>query len=333
MLNMTIAMRNGAPIKSSGRSIVELMIALTIGLVMMLAISALFVANKNSFRAGDDKSRLDEEGRVALNLLAFHVRMAGYGSLSNANSIKVADDPDPANPGQMLINNVTPSICTNFSSETACNTANAIRGCSGKLTTTGSALPSPTAALGCTAGVSHSVIVRYVVDGDNANKNAGVPADCLGAALILDATKGVGGAGAYIAENRFFVANNASGVPELFCQGNGGTAAGAALVNPPQAIAENIEQMTIEYGLSADERSSVASQFVSAAVIEATPASWDRVVLVRICLLARSANDNVATQAQTYTNCQNTQVLATDRRLRNVFSTTITLRSRATGAI
>lgn len=311
--------------KNSGRTLVEVMIAMTIGLAILLAVTSLFIANRQTFRTGDDKSRMEEEGRIAINLLAFHIRMAGYGSLRNANNTETKDIPDPETSGGVLTNRVLPSICTNFSQE--CNTANAIRGCAGKLTEAGVALPNATTALGCTVDTSHTLIVRYVADVDNANQSDAKPTDCLGTALILSPT------GAFIAENRFFVQLNNNGVPELYCQGNGNTATGANLAVAAQPIAENVEQIQFRYGLASNDREQSATQFVSAGDIEASPSLWDRVVAVRVCLLVRSANDNVTDTKQTYTNCQNESVTATDKRLRSVFTTTVTLRSRATGAI
>ena len=48
-----------------GRSLVELMIALTISMVILIALVTLFIANKQGYRLTDDKARLDEEGRLA----------------------------------------------------------------------------------------------------------------------------------------------------------------------------------------------------------------------------------------------------------------------------
>ena len=49
---------------SDGRSLVELMIALTISLVILMALVTLFLVNMQTYRLTDDKARLDEEGRL-----------------------------------------------------------------------------------------------------------------------------------------------------------------------------------------------------------------------------------------------------------------------------
>ena len=102
--------------------------------------------------------------------------------------------------------------------------------------------------------------------------------------------------------------------------------------------------MKITYGLSpaeaildADgnengEKASVQSvnQFLTADLM--TPTDWPRVVSVRLCIVVRSANDFVVTQKQAYRDCNDAQVVAADRRMRGVFSTTIAIRSRSVGA-
>lgn len=305
---MNISVKN-----ASGRSLVELMIAMAIGLVILIAVSSLFLANKQTFKANDDKSRLDEEGRLALNFLSLHVRMAGYGSLTSPKATKTVDNAAGTN-------QVVPSVCSNFASD--CTLGNSIRGCSGKFTDPAAVLPASTVALNCTADTtSDSFLVRYVVDADNTNVSAGGGiTDCLGANIIPDATTG-----AFIVENRFFVSPKANGTPELHCKGNGAVAS--------QPIAENVESMSITYGLSAGVGTQAVTRFATAAELEVTPANWDQVISARICLLVRSANDNITSAPQSYPDCTNKVVTATDRRLRSVFSTTVTIRARATGAI
>ncbi|BBB65631.1 hypothetical protein UNDYM_1378 [Undibacterium sp. YM2] len=66
-----------------GRTLVELMISLAIGLIIMLAVSTLYVTNTQTYRVTDDKALMEEDGRLALATLAFNLRMAGYGQLIN----------------------------------------------------------------------------------------------------------------------------------------------------------------------------------------------------------------------------------------------------------
>lgn len=323
-----------AAMREQGRSLVEIMIALTIGMVILIAISSLFIGNRQSFRANDDKTRLDEEGRLALSLMAFHIRMAGYGTMLTSNEKYVADnDPNPAN-----FNKNYPATYTSYSDRRTGSSVNAIRGCAGGFADTAANV----SAIACAAGTSSDAfLVRYVVDQNIIATGGAVPTDCLGSTVILSPAipeeKGRPGAAQYyLIENRFFVQNNATtGNPELYCQGNGATPPdppGANLQNAPQPIAENVETMKITYGLSSVGSATVqnVNRFLTADMM--TAGDWENVVSVRICIVVRSANDNIATAKQAYRDCNDNQVVATDRRLRGVFSTTVAIRNRSVGA-
>jgi hypothetical protein len=169
------------------------------------------------------------------------------------------------------------------------------------------------------------IIIRYVVDPNNANvSTANIPTDCLGQ-KINDSPA--------IVENRFYIASSAgSTIPELYCAGNGGTSSSAAaLVSPPQPIAENVTDLRISYGYDSDGDQS-ADGFFSAKTISAMAMpNWSRVVSAQICLVLRSANDGITTENQQYQDCHGVLRNAADRRLYATFSSVITIRSRASG--
>lgn len=81
-----------------GFSIVELMVALAIGSLLLLALATLFI-NTSSARAEIDRaSRQIESGRYAMQILSDEIRHAGYyGPLINAptNTASITTLPDP----------------------------------------------------------------------------------------------------------------------------------------------------------------------------------------------------------------------------------------------
>lgn len=291
--------------KQSGRTIVEIMVAMTISFVIMLGIVGVYVGSRQSYRATDDKSRLDEDARLALHQMAQSIRMAGYGSLLTAKPV----DPEKAamsdfmSPQQKNSYLGTPRL-------------QAIFGCSGKFTD-----PKLIPAV-CSADTTRdSLIIRYKVDNDNANLTAlNQPTDCLGQAIILDPT---------VVENRYYIASNATTTnSELYCAGNGGTSSIAtAFASSPQPIAENVIGMQLRYGFDSDADQS-ADNFVPASSVT----NWDNVVSVKICLVMRTANDGITTTNAQYRDCNNTLITASDRRLYGAYSTVVTLRSRASGS-
>lgn len=102
--------------------------------------------------------------------------------------------------------------------------------------------------------------------------------DCLGNVMVPVVTN------TYTIANT--VRNNRLGnpIPALFCNG--------------QELVEGIENMQISYGIDTDtDRDGVPNQYVNAAGVTTTaPANgWDRVVSIRISLLATSVNPSLNT--------------------------------------
>lgn len=62
---------------SRGFGLVEVMIALVLGLVVVLGISQIFVSAKNSYQTQDAAAKLQEDARYALSRISQEVRMAG----------------------------------------------------------------------------------------------------------------------------------------------------------------------------------------------------------------------------------------------------------------
>lgn len=62
----------------SGLSLVEMMVALVMGLILLIGAIQVMLASKATFRANDDSARVQENGRFAIDLLVHDVRMAGH---------------------------------------------------------------------------------------------------------------------------------------------------------------------------------------------------------------------------------------------------------------
>jgi type IV pilus assembly protein PilW len=73
---MTTCFTKGS--RQAGLTLVELMVALVLGLLLMAGVLQLFAANKQSFRLTEELSRMQEGARYATNLLERSIRMAGY---------------------------------------------------------------------------------------------------------------------------------------------------------------------------------------------------------------------------------------------------------------
>jgi type IV pilus assembly protein PilW len=134
---------------------------------------------------------------------------------------------------------------------------------------------------------------------------------------------GLGAEVARLQAHAFYIGNE-NGVPSLFqLRLQLDTATGTAGFQPEELV-EGIESMQVRYGVDADNTETIDS-WVSADAV----ADWSDVLSVEITLLAR-AMDEYGTDTDTvvYTLGGMTFDPVNDRRLRQVFSTTVGVRNR-----
>ena len=83
--------------KQAGISVVEMLVALALGLILVLGVVQLFTSSKRTYQIQDAAARLQEDGRYVLTRMSQELRMAGmFGCLaaSNiANRPAAFDDP------------------------------------------------------------------------------------------------------------------------------------------------------------------------------------------------------------------------------------------------
>jgi len=74
-----------------GFSLVELMVAMVIGLIVLLVIGTLFMNSRQTYLAQDANSRLQENARYANEIFGSQIRSAGYTSISINPPLSGAD--------------------------------------------------------------------------------------------------------------------------------------------------------------------------------------------------------------------------------------------------
>ena len=314
-----------------GLTLVELLVSMTIGLVLMLAIVAAYLGSVNASSVATAQGRMNEDAQAALLVLSQHIRMAGY---------------NPKQPQYAATGPYVPPVgITDTSRDPVFDTSNwPIRGCDGTFSNIGTA--TSTSALTCTTTTgTDSLAVRYEVDPYNTVKNtAGQPTDCLGQALTASSSSVnvwntptstvVAKSVTYtVSESRFYIATpSGTTSPNLYCKGNGGAA---------QPLVENVEDLRISYGVApstATTTMTVAGYLAASDLdtVVTTPAfanqqdRWSKVATVRVCLIVRS-EQAVAPSADSaqYYDCDGNLVTSPpDLRLRRAYSTTIVLRNR-----
>ena len=326
------------PLKQQGVTLIELMISLTIGLIIMVAVIGAYLGASGAGRAAEAVGRMNEDGQAALTILSQQLRMAGVNPTQpdrgTATGVSARGLAIPRH------NNVTNAF--------------AVRGCDLKFSDVTSA--ASTVALTCGHSSSStgpdSISIAYEVDSYNTVANgSGVPTDCVGTGITpstFSYTKSDGitisTTAVYEAENRFYIGTSSYIVnPTLYCKGNGNG-------STQQPLVENIEDMQITYGVVnpanvAISYVSLTPTFTTTLVLGYLSANgvdtdatltgaagsatrWNAVKTVRICVVARSENpvlDNI--ESAKYLDCSGTLVSPADKRLRRAYSTTLVLRN------
>jgi len=82
----------------TGLSLVELMIAMVLGLIIISAVLYVFAGNRASYSHQESLSHIQESGRFALELLSRDIRMAGYAGCGNLRETNPVTNISPSPP-------------------------------------------------------------------------------------------------------------------------------------------------------------------------------------------------------------------------------------------
>jgi len=291
-----------------GLSLIELMVAMTISLIVMAAVSAIFVDTKRNYVVQDAMARLQENARFAMDLIVRDVRMAGYYGCADdvtsvTNTVAGATDGgayDIRNPiqGSESKGNWYPLAATPVAAPATMRTGtDAIavrfldRGTSAAVTSP--FMPNTSAALHTASGnglkegdivfvTDCSAGAIFQITGPN-DPNGGTIVHNTGATTPGNTTKDLGKIfedDARIAKYYYalyYIAPSASGY-SLFREtvGTAGTV--------PEELMAGIEDMQILYGEDTANSDRVPDVYRKADAV----VNWSNVVTVRIGLLART---------------------------------------------
>ncbi len=315
------------PGTSRGFTLIEMMIAMVLGLVIIAASLLVYTASSRGSQVSQADTQLNEDGILALNLIQQQLKQAGYSS-----------QVIPSNGATTMGNYRGP----------------AVRGCDFGFVDAGLDFASLTCAASGSGGAA--IAIRYEATSDNTvPTSAALPTNCIGNGINASTNSDVapapaGGPFTYaLADNRYMVTDNGS-QPTLSCRGS--EASGAAnSIGTSQPLLVNVESTQIRYGVAKIPSAELAPiydplrhQIVSyqtAAEIDALANSgtfptdnlldrWGRVLSVRVCLVMRSDQPvrDAPAGAFTYKNCNNIDTTAADGFMRKTYTTTVLLRNR-----
>jgi len=326
------------PRTQQGITLIELMIALVIGLLATGAMLKVYVDSSRLYRFNEGLARIQENGRFATEFIRRDARMAGFwgcnheATLTNRIKTSVLDYP------RYELSGITGTSGSDSNDPDTITFSGAGRSV-GKVKND---MPSTTAS-----GRDFRVISTETIN----TGDALLISDC-DMTDIFYVTKARGRdnkrklwhkhtkntpnsfSKAYAAGSTLYRVQRTT-----FCIAPGANPAQPSLrqlVNPTSGqtcqdhgdeLVEGIENMQILFGEDTDaDGDGTANRYLS---FGASDLDMDRVVSVRISLLARSLNNNLTTEPSPYFfNGSKSTPPSDDKYLRKVFTTTITLRNK-----
>lgn len=313
-MNATYALHRRTSLRQAGITLVELLVAMVVGLSVIGAGLAMYVSSGSSSSASGQIAQMSEDANAALSILRTHVAMTGYSRPIGATATGMTKLYD----GQVIFG------CQNGLSANSTS----------QLMTSGTTLTCD----GGAPSANEMLIVAYEADTNNTiptSTNTGT--DCLGHEIpaLTHATAGT----YYIAENRFYLSPTGS----LWCQGNGNKSTPGA-PGTPQPLVDNIADFSVMYGVASSEVGSptvpgtYAKRYMTASEVgDMANANWKNVVSVRLCVVVRSEDNALDAVAPPYQDCHGKTITPTtwgspakaDKRSYRLFTSTVVLHNRA----
>ncbi len=275
--------------QQQGLTLIEIMVALLIGAFLLAGVIQVFIVNKQTYRVQENLSRMQENGRFAIDYLNRYIRLAGYITTKSLNDIRYKDLSRNSTTGQNDGSSITSALFGNSGNK-------AIAG------TNGDGLNS-----------SDSITVRYQAD----PPADGQMDDCLGNTVSSPN-------GDVIVANRFFLKADASNnnQPTLYCEPQPKT-------DPTeQPVISGVENMQIRYCAPADSTdTNIGCVLAGNDVSDWNQIQSVRVSLLLRSADDNLVTQPQPYQFDINGDGVNETITPSDKRLRRVFTTTIAVRN------
>lgn len=288
-----------------GFTLLELMVALAIGMVVAGAGLAGYVVTGRTARLQATLAEMNESAQIGLTLLARELQQAGYARPYGLL---------PATPGGAPV-----TLARTVMDRPLFGCAHGLKDNSHR----SQATPWDATVCALTIGARNDVVeISYEADLVNSSPTSGgLPSDCIGSGLpastlTLDEATGLT-LTYYPTRNRYYLSTGSSGRSELYCA----SAQGA----PGQPLVDNVEGLRFWYG----EADATAPRRVVRYVGAEAVSDWRLVLSVRLCLLMRGSEAALGEDDPLdYLDCEGQPARADDRYPRRAYFTTATLRGR-----
>lgn len=326
-----------------GFGLVELMISITLGLILLLGILQILDSTRQANRTNDALGQLQENGRIALELLSRDVREAGNGGCNRTGQLQVAFPAAIApqittpygNPPRPVQGLAPGSVSGMVNTGTAPTEGIFLFGMAPGSTSLAASMANQSAAISFRAGGSWRagdllILSDCLMNGTLADAFT-APADNNGAAGVIPSPRRMqvrypdfAVVGPVFARELFIGDIDGDGVRSLYRR----DLTRAPVQTAP--LVDGVVDMRFRFGMDNDADGQVDAY---AGMIPAP--NWNNVVSIEISLLLRDTNltaAHVSTSPQTYTfpswAAATTTAAVGDKHLYTVMGTTVALRNR-----
>ncbi len=339
-------MINSFPKRQAGLSLVELMIAITLSLLLIAGVLQIFLSSKQTYSTNNALSRVQESGRFAMDFLSQDIRNTGYKGQCLDEPVIHGNIGSKASSGssEALMSLETPIYgWDNIESATALPQSPSITPVTGtdailiKLAAgpkeidaaNTNTTSNDTISLGSnTSGVAQHAITLIsdaiscelfkntaTTNTTSIAKAPGSPWEhaYTGAIEVLP-----------LQNATYYIRANANGRPNSLVRQRLSSDSTQPIWITEELV-DGVKDMQISYGIATGADKQV-TRYDTADEVTADN-NWDNVVAVRIDLLVESADTNVVPENQVIA-FNSTNVTIENRRLAQVFSTTIGIRNR-----
>ncbi|MDZ7814400.1 MAG: PilW family protein [Ideonella sp.] len=316
-----------------GMTLIELMVAMLLGLLLAGAALSTFLASSQLARSMRGAATVSDSGQTFGSYIAQQIRAAGHVDLLEKDgqwSVLTSMDGQVGSPGAGDGSLLSLDAASTFPGLFA------IKGCSGEFKTPNALLDFACGAENAASNASLSVAYQVLSSpegwvapslADTFNAARGFQTDCGGRGTRKDQSDKAKPDGDLVVNRYYLDATNR----RLMCIGNGDP-------DTPIQVAADIEQFQVLYATSqaSATTASAVAQFVPAKSINEMVNGWSSVIAVQVCVLsvgepgslaAGSANANVFN-----VDCAGNAADVSDGRLRRAHRTTINLRSGSRSA-
>lgn len=331
---------------AAGFSLVELMVALALSMLLLLGVVAIFSSSRVASESTDQLSRIQETGRFALDEMSRRVRSAGFSGCARAPNYSSSALANRTVLQWAFDRGAVEGIdgATSADSDVV-----AVRGIRMDfqpipLTADMASTQAPLTVANTTGIRASDVVVAYSCEGQSFFQVTAVGATTLAHAVTAGTNST---AGNVFATTNYPFRIDAEVAPvdtAVYFVAESSPAVAPTTLPPPtppagaakslyrrigfgtvDEVVQGVEQMQAEYGVDVDG-DRVIDRYNNARDVT----NWDRVVAVRVTLLVRSVDRyGTDTDQRTYRLPDNITVAAPgDRRLREIFTATASIRNR-----